>query len=194
MDNLQENPTQVFERLFKSNYIRLYKCAMHLVKDSDMAKDVVQDVFVKCWKKHRDLYQDDKLDRYLLIATSRTALNYLRNQKHTLRLNAVDNDKLKSTSPLKANKIETEELEADIERAIESLPAQCRVIFQLSRQEGLKYQQIAETLDISIKTVENQMGIAFQKLKQKLKSHLPSELMIIAVVLGSSDAMLKYFL
>jgi len=66
-----------------------------------------------------------------------------------------------------------QELELRVRAAIDKLPPKCKLIYLLSRQEGLKYQEIADTLDISVKTVENQMGIALEKLRDDLRTYLP---------------------
>lgn len=160
-----------FEKLFRLHHKALHNLAYNLVRESDIAKDVVQEVFTKLWQNRDRLEFGNQISHYLFKATSHTALNHLRSARkfvsaegeHFLHLH---------TSP-GTDDLQFKELEGKVREAIDRLPPKCRVIYLLSRQEGLKYQQIAETLEISIKTVENQMGIALEKLRADLKTYLP---------------------
>lgn len=158
-----------FEYLFKSNYTAMYRCAFTILNDHDTAKDIVQEVFFKCWDRRNELHKIEKLSGYLIIATTRTAYNYLRDNKNKINTD-IDLEKAKAImAEVSAQHIEYVELELAVKKAIERLPLQCKTIFQLSRQEGLTYQQIAEALELSVKTVEKQMGIALVKLRESLK-------------------------
>jgi RNA polymerase sigma-70 factor (ECF subfamily) len=178
------------ENLFKSHYYQFYNLAYQLVKDSDAAKDIVQDVFYKVWKNQEKINFDDQPVGYLLKATSRTALNYIRNHKRIIRLE----EDSPLTNTLKASpgveSIDYSELEQRTQQAIDSLPPKRKVIFILSRQ-GMKYSEIAETLGISVKTIENQMGAALQKLRNDLKPFITPELII--VLLGVLISLIIYF-
>lgn len=183
-----------FEHVFKSNYTAMYRCAHNLVKDQDLAKDIVQEVFLKCWNKGKDLGSITNLTGYLITATTRTAYNHLRDNKsvtlHDLSLPEVVN----RSSNLNFSLLEYTELELQVEKAILKLPVQCRVIFQLSRQEGLTYQQIAESLEVSVKTVEKQMGIALYKLRESLKPFLTMNVSaLILTVCGSTWQFTSFF-
>jgi len=175
-------PVPDFEALFQQHYRALCSLAYNLVRDADAAKDIVQDVFLKVWK-NKEKFDGDQPDHYLFKATSNTALNYLRNKKKVLRFGAEPSlENILTVSP-GTHEIGFTELELKIREAIDRLPPQCKVIYLLSRQEGLSYHQIAETLDLSVKTVENQMSIALQKLRESLKPFLTIGLMVLIVFL-----------
>src|SRR6478736_1759398 len=160
------------EALFKSEYSRFYSLAYNLVRDKDAAKDIVQDVFYKVWKNQDKIDLKNQAVGYFLTATSRTAFTYLRDKKKMVK---VDNQEdffssLKSSPGME--EIGYTELESKVQQAINKLPTQCRAIYVLSRQEGMRYSEISESLGLSIKTVENQMGIALQKLREDLKPYI----------------------
>jgi RNA polymerase sigma-70 factor (ECF subfamily) len=172
-----------FETLFKDNHQRLCSVAYNLVRDRDVAKDIVQDVFYKVWKNRDKIDATEKIEGYLMRATSRTALNYLRNNWRTVK---IDREPL-LVRTLKAaptsEEIDFTELEIRVRQAIDKLPPKCKTIYLLSRHEGLKYPQIADSLGLSLKTVENQMSIALEKLRNSLKPFITPELIFILVIL-----------
>lgn len=89
--------------------------------------------------------------------------------------------------------MESRELEQKITQAVNNLPPKCKAVFVLSRYEGLKYKQIAEHLDISVKTVENQMGSALQKLRDELKPYLTREFLMMMIVIGLACFLLAFW-
>lgn len=172
-----------FERLFRLNNKHLCDLAYNLVKDQDAAKDIVQDVFLKLWKNRENLNFGEQITHYLFKATAHTAFNYLRSNKKTIAIekeNTVQN--LVASSGIE--EVGYKELELKVRQAIDRLPPKCRTIYLLSRQEGLKYTEIADTLKLSVKTVENQMGIALEKLREDLKPFLLSEVLSVGFIIG----------
>jgi RNA polymerase sigma-70 factor (ECF subfamily) len=164
-----------FASLFRQHHKGLCDLAYNIVCDRDAAKDIVQEVFVKLWNSRSHVIFGDQIKHYLYKATVHTAYNYVRSHKRLFSL-----DDYKGLDMLRAfpetESIEFRELELRTRQAIDRLPAKCKSIYLLSRQEGLKYQEIADTLGISLKTVENQMGIALEKLRQELKPFLSLEM------------------
>lgn len=171
-----------FERLFKDHNQGLSNLAYNLVRDQDAAKDIVQEVFLKLWNNRERVDLGAQIKHYLFKATAHTSLNYLRSAKKKIKL-----DDLTSLQNLEAapgrEEIGYKELELRAREAIDRLPPKCKAIYLLSRHEGLKYQDIAGALDLSIKTVENQMGIALEKLRKDLKPFLTIDLLTIAVLI-----------
>jgi RNA polymerase sigma-70 factor, ECF subfamily len=166
-----------FEQLFRQHYKLLCNAANKIINDREAAEDVVQEVFVKLWNKRNELGVIQSLKSYLFRATINTALNYLETRKNILPLEAVGNIE---SSGGAGDKVQYNELERKLAEAIEHLPPKCKAIFILSRYEGMKYQQIADHLDISVKTVENQMGKALQMLRERLRPFLTREFISIA--------------
>jgi RNA polymerase sigma-70 factor, ECF subfamily len=182
MENL---PTQDFDNVFLKYHRELLNLSFNILRDKDSAKDVVQDVFTNLWKNRQTLEFGGQIKHYLFKATSHTSLNFLRNQKKSHRLDDY-NEVLSLAAPAGPESAGYQELELRIRQAIDRLPPQCKTIFILSRHEGLKYQDIAETLGLSIKTVESQMGIALEKLRLDLKPFLTLEFLAILLAAGLS--------
>jgi RNA polymerase sigma-70 factor (ECF subfamily) len=177
------NPEVELEVLFKTQHKRLCNLAYKVVRDKDAAKDIVQDVFLKVWRNREKLERTDAIEGYLLRATSYTALNHLRDNKKLIRLGDEMELNHLSTSQ-DSNEIAYTEFEMKVQEAINRLPPKCKVIYLLSREEEMKYAQIAEALDLSIKTVENQMSIALHKIREDLRPFLIPSLILIPLILG----------
>jgi RNA polymerase sigma-70 factor, ECF subfamily len=173
-----------FETLFKAHHKYLCNIAYNLLKDKDAAKDIVQDVFFKFWKNREKIHISEQLLGYLSKATIHTSLNYLRGIKRLIRIDREPEvvSGLKAKSGME--EVTFKELERRVHEAIERLPPKCRVIYQLSRQENHTHQQIADALNLSLKTVENQMGIALEKLRKELKPFLMPEFLLLVAILA----------
>lgn len=157
-----------FERLFKKHYRELHAYASVILKDGDMAEEMVQNMFLKFWEKRELLQIKSSIKAYLYKCTHNDCLNYIKHQKIKTKYIEfamyTSNDQHEPASA----KAELTELEQKLSDALNELPEHCRTIFQMSRFEELKYKEIANELGISIKTVENQMGKALKILRIKL--------------------------
>lgn len=158
-----------FEHLFKQYYEPLCRHAMSYSYDAAYAEDVVSDVFARIWERRNQLNIDVSVKSYLYRAVSNQCIDVLRNSYHK---RVVLTDNFESLNTAEKSDIgllpETRELTDKIENAIRALPKQCGIIFRLSRDAGLKYQDIAKKLGISVKTVETQMSRAFKSLRVAL--------------------------
>ncbi|NOT76192.1 MAG: RNA polymerase sigma-70 factor [Cyclobacteriaceae bacterium] len=161
---------RVFEENFKRLFISLNRYAFTLVKDRDLARDAVQTVFIKWWEAKTDLSKENEAKRYLFTAVYRTSLNIIRNEKVKQQHIAAFVQERDSETKFH-DTTEFEELDLKIKLTIESLPEQCRIIFCKSRFEDKKYGEIATDMNLSIKTVEAQMGKALKILREKLNNH-----------------------
>jgi len=179
-----ENDSLNFESVFRQHHPALCNLAYNLVHDSDAAKDIVQEVFLKLWKNRNTVDMGDQIKNYLFKATTHTSLNHLRYNKRLIRMEQEPSIQETLQAPAHSEEAGFKELEFRLREAIDHLPPKCKIIYLLSRHEGLKYPQIAETLGLSTKTVENQMTIALQKLRDGLKPFLTVEFFIIATLLG----------
>lgn len=179
----EESSYQQFEELFRQHHKVLCNLAFNIVRDEDVAKDVVQEVFFKLWNNRKTIDLEQQIKHYLFKATAHTSLNHLRFNKKIVRL---DNGMpLVEVAAFASNDGQNyKELELRVRRAIEKLPPRCKTIYILSRHEGLRYAEIAEVLQVSHKTVENQMGIALQKLREELKPFLTTEFLMILLLAG----------
>ncbi|MGI9541774.1 MAG: RNA polymerase sigma factor [Cyclobacteriaceae bacterium] len=159
------------EILFKMHLDGLVRFVYLMVKREDLSKDIVLEAYFKLWKIRHNLSKDTLLKPYLYKAAKNLALNKIKaEQRQQLIQEAPDN--LPSQELGMDQIMEGKELQDKISRAIALLPAKRRLIFNLSRFEGLTYMEIADYLDISIKTVENQMSKALKTLREYLKPYL----------------------
>ena len=156
-----------FEQLFRCWYGRLATYAAGLTQTGDGAEDVVQDLFVALWRKHESLPELDKLPAYLHRATRNRALNQLRQQR-TAGKWLSNQDSNPSTAPVAESELVGGEVAARVNAALADLGPRSREIFLLSRDQGLTYSAIAETLGISVKTVETLMSRSLKALREAL--------------------------
>lgn len=173
-DKFQHNDPQSFDKLFTDYYVNLCRFAYTYVKDEDLSEEIVQEIFIGLWEQRSTLKIKTNIRSLLYTSVKNRSLNYLRDQ-HT-RLAHEDEFAKEHASKVShiINFCEREELNNLINQAIAELPDQCRIIFEMSREQNLTYKEIATKLNISQKTVENQMVIALKKLRTKLAPYLTS--------------------
>lgn len=161
---LQNDSEQAIDLLFRRYYSYLCNSMIRIIPDRNQAEDLAQDVFFELWKKRDRLKITTSVKAYLKRAGTNKALNYIRDQK--MKWDDVDQQiGLASKKASSIQELEAEELQKLIDQSIQSLPERCRIVFCLSRFEELSYQEIADKLEISIKTVENQISKALKLLR-----------------------------
>ncbi|MEZ2337410.1 RNA polymerase sigma-70 factor [Mucilaginibacter sp. RCC_168] len=171
-DLVSENEA-VFEQLFKKHFRELHAYTFSLLKDWDVAEEIVQSLFLKLWEKNEWSHIQTSIKSYLYKSVYHESLNYIRRQKVQLKYQTSTAYAMKNDTDDAAGKLKMSELEHHLNNALGKLPEKCRAIFQLSRFQELKYQEIANQLDISIKTVETHMGKALRILRKEMKEFLP---------------------
>ena len=168
-----ENDVNAYGQLYTSFMPKLIQFAKSIIKNKELAEEIVSDVFVKVWEKRAQLCGIENLRLYLYISTKNTALNYL--SRH-YRKNLVSLDDINievSTIQYSPEQILiNSEMINRINAAIAMLPPRCRLIFKLAKEDGLKYNEIAKLLNISIKTIDNQMAIAIKKIATSINYDL----------------------
>lgn len=172
VERLRNKDKAAFEIVFNSYYKSLCGYANKYLDEVDFAEEIVQEVFVKFWEKCETIAPDSSIKSYLYRSVHNTCLNHIKHMK--VRDSYKQHVMVKMDYDMYASSDDQEEpqLEKKIHEAIDALPPQCRKIFKLSRFEGLKYQEIADHLGLSIKTVEVQMGKALRVLREKLKMYI----------------------
>ncbi|WP_165585869.1 RNA polymerase sigma-70 factor [Pedobacter nototheniae] len=160
--------TQSFEELFSNSYAKLCHFAMQFVKDDEAAKDIVQETFVMYWNRKDEIdAQSVPIMGFLYSSVRNACLNKLRRQKlETVFLNKQEEEPAEEAIALNAM-IRTEVI-AELALIISTLPENCQRIFKMGYLEGLKNQQIADKLGISINTVKTQKKRGLQLLKVRL--------------------------
>lgn len=183
MIKVAEINTEVLNTLFKAHYDELCRYAFSILKDQDLSEDIVQQLFIKLWEKRHSLGEIDNIRSYLFRSTFNMSLN---EQKKMQRMPKNDEDLVlnnsSQSSDNSSNLLLSNELRERIDSAMMALPEKCREVFHLSRSEQLSYKEISEEMNISIKTVENQIGKALRIVREELKDYLP--LVILTLVLN----------
>ena len=154
--------------LFRSHFAGLCFFAQKYVKDFETAKEIVQDAFLSLWEKRETIDMNRPVKSYLTMVIHNKCTNYLRdNRKFDPFILNIEN-LLEVPEYDGADILVEEELKQKIDASILELPEKCREIFVLNRYENLKYQEIADILQISVKTVETQMSKALQHMRVRL--------------------------
>lgn len=157
-----------FETLFNKYYSRLCVFSNSYVKSLDIARDVVQEVFIKIWNNREEFHISQSLKAYLYMAVRNQSLNFLQQRKQKQRLEERLKKQQDLNDEIKQDEFNTEELTEKVWKLVEQLPERRRTIFILYRKHGLSYLEIAEVMDIARKTVENQMGKSLKFLRENL--------------------------
>ena len=176
-DKIRSGDELAFESIFKKYYLRLCHYIYQYVESMRDAEEIVQETFLNIWDKRQTLDVNISFRSYLYASAKNRALNQLRNASrrkgHLSVISSYKSQEVDALSDLSANEINDQ-----LFLALEQLPPKCKRIFQMSRIEGLKHKEIAEKMEIKIKTVENQIGIALKYLKVNLSEFLK----LIAVI------------
>ncbi len=167
LERFREGDEWALDWLFETYYGYLFKIACSILSDPDLAKDCVQEVFVRFWQKRGELEVKTTLKGYLQRSTVNECLGQMRKRKLPV---SPEEASLRLPDPAASAQqtLEMESLNELVQVAINRLPEQCRLIFRMSRLQELSYREIAEQLAISPKTVENQIGKALQQLRAEL--------------------------
>src|SRR5688572_18595067 len=158
-----------FERIFREHYNALANYAHSILKSEQDAEDVVQEVFIKIWQNNPDIIKNEQVKFYLLTSIKNGCISFLRKQAGKKFVQPEDVH-LHNTADEEVRH-QSEDLMAMADKALALLPPQCGVIFKMSRFGKLTYQQIADELGLSVKTVENQMGKALRMMRDFAKQN-----------------------
>ncbi len=163
---------KAFRGFFDFYYPKLFRFALYLMKSEMLAEEVVSDVFIKVWNNRKRLVIIERMDFYLFRSVKNQALNYLR--KKSTEFEQIDEIPESSLmTPIDPEKeLLQKELKVKVDEAIGQLPPKCRLIFEMTRDNGLQYHEVADILDISKSTVKNQMTIALKKIRNNLTNYI----------------------
>ena len=169
-----------FKRSFEKYYPVLCNIAYRYLLDKETSEDIVQDTMLSVWQNKKDLLPESELVPYLKVSIRNNCISFLRKQTFEV-LSIADEPVSQKVCSL------TEECEEEgvassekIEHLLGVLPTKCSLVFRMNKLHGMKYREIAEELNISEKTVENQMAIAYKKIKGELNGYLPLLLFLLA--------------
>jgi RNA polymerase sigma-70 factor (ECF subfamily) len=179
LTTLQAGDITAFEMIFKTYYQSLCNYAYSFVQDRDEAEEIVQGTFLSVWEKKDNLSIHTGVKPYLYAMVRNASLNVLKHEKIKKQHAETELSLAERSTESVTRSVMASELEERIFKALNKLPEQCRLVFKLSRFEELKYAEIAEQLNISVKTVENQMGKALKIMREQLKDYLPLLMMLM---------------
>ena len=183
--NIVKGQREAFDALFRRYYQPLCRFASFFINDADDAEESVQMAFITLWENRADIVISRSLKAYMYQMVRNNALMLLR--KTTTRKQYEQQFLTIQEADLPIEKgLTDEEINNFVLKGLTVLPEKCRMIFTLSRYDGLTYDEIAEYLGVSPKTVENQMGIAFQKLREFLLPVWKKVLVLLGVLIFGS--------
>jgi RNA polymerase sigma-70 factor (ECF subfamily) len=175
---MQSGDRAAFKAIFSGHYQDVCRTIRRYIVDPGLTEDLAQEVFVRLWQKRERLNITSNLPAYLRRMAVNEALAHLRKktrfQADELPIHLPGLVAAHADEQLAANELQTR-----INTVVESLPGRCRLVFQLSRYEDLSNREIAEQLEISVKTVENQMTKALRTMREGLADYLPGWLIVL---------------
>lgn len=155
----------LFAGIFKTYEYRLHTLALKLTKSDLFAKDIIQEVFLKLWEHRQSIHSIDNIEAWLYRLTENKVIDFMRKAAANGRLKEALWNKLPANQATE-HTVEVKEYDHIIQKAIDQLPPQRKLIYYLNREEGLNYQQIANELHISRHTVKNQLSTALQSIRR----------------------------
>ena len=155
------------QNLFNQYYSPLCNYATKIIADSTIAEDIVQDLFIQLWENEK-LENIENTERFLLRATKYKCIDYLRTKRINIEISLENLPEIIYTEDKDINE---EDIEPLLHYYTSKLPPKTREVFLLSRKSGLTYKEIANDLNISVKTVENQMSRALRIMRELLKDN-----------------------
>jgi RNA polymerase sigma-70 factor (ECF subfamily) len=165
---------QLFNELFREHEHKLYAFVVKVLRSDAHAKDIVQEVFLKLWTIRDQIHEISNMDAFLYRLTENKVYDYLRSVASREKTRLECWERIQQTGAGEPNPLEAKEYHHLIQEAIGQLPPQRKIIYLLSKHEGLKQQEIAQELQISPHTVRNQLAQAFRSIREYVKKNLQS--------------------
>jgi RNA polymerase sigma-70 factor (ECF subfamily) len=172
----EENDQLAFRQFYDHFFVTLFRFTCSLTKERELAEEITHDVFVQCWQKRRELTNVRNPQVYLFVVARHRVIDHTRKQSSNRNVPLCEEEDYEiHLTPDPEQLLITAEMMGRMEEAIRALPPKCREVFILARQYGLRYKEVAAILDLSAKTVENQLAIALRKLTKAISFTLEME-------------------
>ncbi len=168
---ISKGDLSAFEKLFKDYYEELCYFADRYLNDMDQAEEVVQDTFFVIWQNRDKINVKQSVKSYLYTAIKNKSLKEIRSKSYENKYKSHMKNQGYETASTPVEELNAKELNMLINRTLRSLPERTQKVFKMSRDEGLKYKEIAEKLSISVKTVETDMGKALKVFRKNLNEY-----------------------
>ena len=175
---------KAFSIVFKHYYADLVVFAFTFLKDQQTSEETVQDVFIRFWENRDAIIVNGSLKSLLLKSVQNKCIDLIRHNRVRDRVQQEMYTKMCFAENNTESYILYSELEDDLQKALAKLPEDLCIVFKMNRFEGKTYAEIAETLDVSVRTVEVRMGKALALLKEKLKDYLATAVVIAGFMYG----------
>jgi len=166
-NRIRAGDESAFDVIFRAHYPHLVRMGESIVRERGPAEEIAQDVMLELWRRRESLEVEQSFRAYLIRATRNRALNHVRHQRIVARELAAASVEMRESTGSDEELIGVE-LERAVRDAIDSLPEKSREVFTMSREQGMRYAEIASALEISVKTVEKRMGQALSELRDRL--------------------------
>ncbi len=168
----RDDDEKALKELFDNYFGKLVETAKFYVNDHTAAQEIVSDVFIKLWNNRSSVEKINNIQSYLYTAIKRQSLNYIRDNSKRMHRSLDEGDNnivVEMNSPEKM--LLSKELFEVVNCAVKELPSKCRLVYSLVKDDGMKYMEVAETLNISVKTVEMHVGKALKRIKITLDKY-----------------------
>jgi RNA polymerase sigma-70 factor (ECF subfamily) len=182
-DRLSEGDVDAFTSIFNFYEPRIFPFVFKMTKSETIAEEVVQEVFIKLWTNRASLADVDSPKSYLFRMASNQTITHLRSKARQMKLVKVMAHLTDEESNATEEFLQLKEVQSLVHEAVEQLPPQRKLIYTMSRQQGLKNDEIAQRLDISVSTVKNQLTEALRTIKNHLKQNPGTATIIIMIVM-----------
>ncbi|ATL45809.1 RNA polymerase sigma-70 factor [Chitinophaga caeni] len=176
VDMATNNDEESFRLLYDHCFVRVLRFSYSLTRSREVAEEITNDVFLHCWQKRASLQHIRNPEVYLFVVARNKAIDFRRKQANFHHVDLLEDIHVEIA--LESNPEEmmiSAEMVRRLELSIEQLPPKCKMIYLLIKQYGLKYQEVANILNLSIKTVENQLSIAVKRLTTAVKFSFEKE-------------------
>lgn len=170
----EEGDQIAFRRFYDHFFLVLFRYTSTLLRDKEVAEEITHDVFVHCWQKRTSLREVRNPQVFLFVAARNRAVDYMRRKNRNVPLEESEEYDVQ-LMPDPEQLMITTEMMGRLEEAIRELPPKCREVFILVKQYGLRYKEVAAIMQLSVKTVENQLAIAMRKLTLAVSFRLEME-------------------
>jgi RNA polymerase sigma-70 factor (family 1) len=162
---------RAFEQLFRQTYRSLCSYSNQLVVSPQLAEEIVDDVFCTLWRNRKRIHISSSFQSYLIVSIRNRSLDCLRKGKSERHVVLEHAERIPCRQSIAYDKLVFEELSSHINHAVKTLPRQCQLIFNMSREQDMSYKEIAGMLKISVKTVDTQIGRALRSIRRSIAVH-----------------------
>jgi RNA polymerase sigma-70 factor (family 1) len=160
-----------FEKIYKGYYNRLFRLALSVVKSEELANEVYDDVMLNIWQKRKELTHVKNFTVYLYVSVKNASLRQLSKLGKISHITIDEHFDIQDSTPTMQEEMMSLELLSIINHSISELSPQCKQVFKLVKEDGLKYKEVAEILNVSVKNVEYHMGNALKKISQNISNN-----------------------